>query len=84
MSTTATLCNEGNTGSLTVTLPASPASGELVKIVDVGGNASTNNITIARNNNNIQGDASDLTVAVNRAGFELMFIASYGWVLTNK
>ena len=70
--------------AVTVTLPGSPSSGELVKIVDVGGNASTNNITIARNNNNIQGDASDLTVAVNRAGFELMFIASYGWVLTNK
>lgn len=73
-----------SSAAVTVTLPGSPSSGELVKIVDVGGNASTNNITIARNNNNIQGDASDLTVAVNRAGFELMFIASYGWVLTNK
>lgn len=73
-----------SSAAVTVTLPGSPASGELVKIVDVGGNASTNNITIGRNNNNIQGDASDLTVAVNRAGFELMFIASYGWVLTNK
>lgn len=73
-----------SSAAVTVTLPASPASGELVKIVDVGGNASNNNITIARNNNNIQGDASDLTVAVNRAGFELMFVSSYGWVLTNK
>lgn len=72
------------TAAVTVTLPTSPSSGELIKIVDVGGNASVNNITIARSNNNIQGDASDLTVAVNRAGFELMFIASYGWVLTNK
>lgn len=73
-----------SSAAVTVTLPGSPSSGELVKIVDVGGNASSNNITIARNNNNIQGDASDLTVAVDRAGFELMFITSYGWVLTNK
>lgn len=70
--------------AVTVTLPGSPSSGELVKIVDVGGNAASNNITIARNGNNIQGDASDLTVATSRAGFELMFISSYGWVLTNK
>lgn len=70
--------------AVTVTLPGSPSSGELVKIVDVGGNAASNNITIARNGNNIQGDASDLTVATSRAGFELMFINSYGWVLTNK
>jgi hypothetical protein len=73
-----------SSAAVTVTLPGSPSSGELVKIVDVGGNASSNNITIARNGNNIQGDASDLTVATSRAGFELMFISSYGWVLTNK
>ena len=37
-----------------------------------------------RNNNTIQGDASDLTVALNRAAVELMFVSTYGWVLTER
>lgn len=73
-----------NTAAVTVTLPASPNDGEIIKVIDVGANASSNNITIARNGNNIQGVAQDLTVAVDRAAFEVIYLSSYGWVLTNK
>ena len=74
---------DSSSNTVTATLPASPNNGERVKFIDVAGSASTNNITIGRNGNNIQGDASDLTVVTDRAAFELMFVTSYGWILTN-
>ncbi|NJO65428.1 MAG: hypothetical protein HC836_47245 [Richelia sp. RM2_1_2] len=47
------------TGStVTVTLPASPTEGKIVRIKDRNGNANTNNITISGNGNNIDGSAS--------------------------
>ena len=71
-------------GVITATLPSSPNNGQRVKIIDVGNNLSTNNLTINRNNNTIQGDASDLTVALNRSAVELLFVTSYGWVLAER
>ena len=70
--------------TITATLPASPSNGQRIKIIDIGNNLSTNNLTINRNNNTIQGDASDLTVALNRAAVELLFVTTYGWVLTER
>lgn len=70
--------------TIEVTLPGTPNNGQRIKIIDVGNNLSTNNLTINRNNNTIQGDASNLTVAINRSAFELMFVSTYGWVLMNK
>jgi hypothetical protein len=70
--------------TITATLPGSPSNGQRIKIIDIGNNLSTNNLTINRNNNTIQGDASDLTVALNRAAVELMFVSTYGWVLTER
>lgn len=74
---------DSSSNTVTATLPASPNNGERVKFIDVAGSASTNNITIGRNGNSIQGSASDLTVVTDRAAFELMFVTSYGWILTN-
>ena len=70
--------------TITATLPASPSNGQRIKIIDIGNNLSNNNLTINRNNNTIQGDASDLTVALNRAAVELLFVTTYGWVLTER
>src|SRR6056300_892742 len=47
----------------TINLPGSPALGDEVTIVDASGTADTNNITVGRNGNNIQGSAADLTVS---------------------
>ena len=77
-------CNT-TSGDFTVTLPASPTLGDEVSIVDASGTADTNNITIGRNSNNIQGAAENLTISVERAAFTLVYFnATQGWVLKNK
>ena len=71
--------------AVTVTLPTSATLGDEVKIIDGTGNAATNNITVARNGHKINGDASDLTVDVDRAAFGLVYYnVAQGWLLTEK
>jgi hypothetical protein len=68
-----------------VTLPASATIGDFISFIDYAGTFDTNNLTIARNGHNIQGVAEDLTVAVERAGFTLVYAdATQGWLLQNK
>ena len=68
-----------------MTLPATPTLGDEVSFVDYAGTFDTNNLTIGRNGHNIQGDASDLTVATERAGFTLVYVDStQGWLLQNN
>ena len=67
----------------TITLPGSPALGDYVRIMDYTGAASTHNITIARNGNNIMGSAADLTISTDNAAIGLVYSdATYGWRLT--
>jgi hypothetical protein len=71
--------------AITTTLPASPTLGDFISFVDYSGTFDTNNLTVARNGNKIQGDASDLTVATERAGFTLVYVdATQGWLLQNN
>jgi hypothetical protein len=72
--------------TITATLPASPAIGDFVQFIDYAGTFDTNNFTVARNGNKIQGDASDLTVSVERAGLTLVYTGSstQGWLLETK
>ncbi len=70
------------TGAITMTMPAGPVFGDEVRIIDGDGNASTNNITINGNGNNIQGDATDLVIETDRAAFSLVYYnAANGWLL---
>jgi len=72
-------------GAWTLTLPSSPTIGDEVSVIDYAGTFDTNNLTIGRNSQNIQGSASDLTVATERAGFTLVFTdGTQGWLLKNN
>ena len=71
--------------AFTITLPASPSIGMAVRIVDAGGNAATNNITVGRNSEKIQAASADLTIATNRAEIGLVYYNStQGWVLVEN
>lgn len=68
--------------AITLTLPLNPNFGDEVRIIDGTGNAATNNITINRNTNNIQGQSTDLVIDINRAGIGLVYYnATNGWIL---
>jgi len=72
-------------GVITATLPGSPTIGDFVSFIDYNGTFDTNNLTVARNGNPIQGSATDLTVATERAGFTLVYVdATQGWLLQNN
>jgi Domain of unknown function (DUF4183) len=67
-------------GPKTMTLPASPSLGDTIRINDLAGSFSTNNLTVARNGNKIQGAANDLLVDVDQSSFGLVYSNStYGW-----
>jgi len=74
-----------SSSAITITLPISsgpPSLGDFVRVLDATGNAATNNITVARNGNNIQGATADLTISTNRAAIGLVYVnATQGWVL---
>ena len=74
----------GGGGPITVTLPASPTAGNEVTIMDgtgTGGFAS-NNCTVGRNLEPIQGAASDFVMATNNQSVTFIYIdATKGWQL---
>jgi hypothetical protein len=72
-------------GAITMTLPTSPSLGDFVSVIDYAGTFDTNNLTVGRNSQPIQGVAADLTVATERAGFTLVYTdGTQGWLLQNN
>jgi hypothetical protein len=72
-------------GTITMTLPASPSQGDFVTFIDYAGTFDTNTLTIGRNSQPIQGSASDLTVSVERASNTLVYVdGTQGWLLKAK
>ena len=66
--------------ALTLTLPASPALNDEIQIVDASGNASTYNITVARNANKINGGLNNLIIDTNGGWYTLLYTGTtYGW-----
>jgi len=66
--------------ALTLTLPASPALNDEIQIVDASGNASTYNITVARNGNKINGGTGNLIIDNNGGWYTLLYTGTtYGW-----
>jgi len=66
----------------TLTLPASPSVGNEIVIIDATSTAGTNNITLARNGNKINGLTEDAVIDVNSAAAVLIYTGStIGWRL---
>ena len=63
-------------GAFTVTLPASPANGAQVVVADAGGTWGTNNLTVARNGNNIADVAQDLVCDISGASVQFVYNSS--------
>jgi hypothetical protein len=72
-------------GGFTLTLPSSPTIGDEVSFVDYAGTFDTNNLTIGRNSEKINGATADLTVATERAANTLVYTdGTQGWLLKSN
>jgi hypothetical protein len=73
-------CNT-TSAAFTVTLPASPSVGDQVLLLDYAGTFATNNITLGRNSNKIEGGTNNKILTTNREAVTLTYVDStQGWV----
>ncbi len=78
-----TIFCDSTAGAFTVTLPAAPATGQIVIIKKTGTDANT--VTIGRNGKNIEGAAADLTLtSITRPCYELQYDGTAWWILSTK
>ena len=71
-------------GTITINLPTSPSAGAIVSLKDYARTWGTNNVTVGRGGSNMDGSASDATLATD--GLSVTFIymdATKGWSLIN-
>ena len=86
--TTTTVAGEGyfidtTSNSHTIILPSSPTQGDTIAIADYAGTFATNNVTINRNGNNIQGAAGNGTIETNNQNVRFTYVdATKGWIPT--
>jgi hypothetical protein len=74
-----------NGGAVTVTLPASPAVGDIVNFVDSRYTFDSNALTVGRNSSKIANATADLVVNTEGAAFGLVYSGSnVGWTYTEK
>jgi len=70
-------------GAVTMTLPATPSAGDIVAVSDYANTSVINNITVARNGSNIEGNASDLIIANNGIALTFIYVdGTRGWKVT--
>jgi len=73
-------CNT-TSAAFTVTLPASPAAGDLVTLTDYAGTWGTNALTVNPNGNKVEGSTVNQLISTNRGSVNLVYIDStQGWI----
>ena len=71
-------------GAFNLTLPSSPSAGNIVAVADYANTFNSNNLTIARNGSNIEGDASDFVLNQQGVSISLVYVdATKGWIVVN-
>lgn len=65
-------------GAITVTLPASPSDGSFFKITDYKRTFHTNNVILAANGNNIEGEPDDFILSGKGTAIEMAFNGTGG------
>ena len=66
--------------TVTITLPAAPATGDEIVIIDARGTFGSNNVTVNRNGKPINSGTNNLALAINGQAITLVFIDSTrGW-----
>jgi hypothetical protein len=71
--------------SFTITLPTSPSAGDIVAIRDYAQTFATNNLTIGRNGQPIDGQTFDLVLNTNGAAVTLVYVdGTQGWKSVNS
>ena len=74
-----------SSSAITATLPASPTAGDAVAFKDYTATFGTNNLTIARNGEKIQGSAANSLISTNRASLVCVYVDSTeGWVFVEE
>lgn len=83
VSNTGYFCNT-TSAAFTVTLPASPTAGDSIQLVDYAGTFATNNITLGRNGNKIDGGTNNKILSTTREAVTITYIDStQGWVASS-
>lgn len=70
-----------SSAAVSVTLPANPSTGDQLLLMDQKRSFGTNNLTIVRNGQNINGAASNVVSKSTGALIRCIFQASYGWTV---
>ena len=70
-----------SSAAVSVTLPLNPSTGDQLLLMDQKRSFGTNNLTIGRNSQNINGAASDVVSKSTGALIRCIFQASYGWTV---
>jgi hypothetical protein len=60
-------------GAFTVALPATPAVGDQVIVIDTSGSWATNNLTVGRNGSTIEGLSEDLVCNISSVSVQLVY-----------
>ena len=71
--------------AFTITLPTSPSAGDIVAVRDYAQTFATNNLTIGRNSQPIDGQTFDLVLNTNGAAVTLVYVdGTQGWKSVNS